>query len=145
MRQWTRTTLLWYGAGLLCYVLGMGVFLVVAADLFLTSEDWTAGASTAHLALLAVSVGLLVVGRVLVWKAGGDAAGVAGVPGRSGPKRERSTLERLGYRVPSDPPEEAEEGFVYEDGTGYLVCRECGARNELGFDYCRNCSAELPE
>ena len=145
MRRRTRTTLLWYGAGLLCYLLGMGAFLVVAVDLFLPSGDRIVDASTAHLAFLAVSVGLLVVGRVLVWKASGDAAGVAGVPGLSEPEREQSTLERLGYRVPSDPPEEVEGGFVHEDGTGYLVCRECGARNEPGFDYCRNCSAELSE
>jgi transcription initiation factor TFIIB len=28
---------------------------------------------------------------------------------------------------------------------GEVICQECGAKNEGGFSYCRDCSAELPE
>jgi hypothetical protein len=146
MRQSLRKTLLWQAVGLLFYLAGMVLFLVVAVEAFLAPPASSFGnVATGELLVLLVSVVLLVTGRVIGWKLGGDtgvAGTVASVRGR-GP--EESKLEELGYRMPVEESENSGSGVVYEDGEVYVRCPDCGEPNEREFDYCGNCSSQLPE
>lgn len=147
MRQSLRTMMVWQGVGLLFYLAGMLLFLVVAVGVFLAPpENSLANLATGDMALILVSVLLLVFGRVISWKFGGEAGAMMGsvstIRGR-GP--DQSKLEELGYQIPPEESSEPESDVVYEDGEVYTRCPECGARNEREFDYCSNCSSRLPE
>lgn len=134
-----------YGGGVLCYLAGMGVVCLVTVSLFLPPDDPVADLSGPYLLALSAGVALLLLGQVVLRRAGDGSAGMAGVPGPPRRRPEPTTLERLGYRrLPDSDDDPTRESTPGEEGTG-VVCRECGARNERGFDYCRNCSAELPE
>jgi hypothetical protein len=149
MRQSLRKTLLWQGVGLLFYLAGMVLFLAVAVNAFLAPPANSFGAvTTGDIAVLLVSVALLLFGRAISWKLGGDVGG-AGAMGTLGRVRDRrpnqSKLEELGYRMPPDESDDRGSDTVYEDGEVYVQCPECGEQNERGFDYCGNCSSELPD
>ncbi|MFB6070175.1 MAG: hypothetical protein ABEJ76_04060 [Halanaeroarchaeum sp.] len=70
-------------------------------------------------ALLAIAVGHLVGTVALYWWLDDD----------------RETQETVD---PVSAPDRDSEG----DET--VVCRRCGTRNDVGFQFCRNCVAELP-
>jgi len=150
MRQSLRKTLLWQGAGLLFYLAGMVLFLLVAVNTFLGPSGVSfGGVTTVDIVLLLVSTGLIVIGRVIGWKLGGDVGGQTGAAGTLGRIRgqgpKQSKLEELGYQIPPEESDHTESNFVYEDGEMSVRCPECGATNEQGFDYCGNCSSRLPE
>jgi hypothetical protein len=150
MRQSLRKTLLWQGVGLLFYLAGMVLFLAVAVNAFLAPPANSFGTvTTGDIAVLLVSVGLLVLGRAISWKLGGDVGGEAGAAGALGRIRGRnpnqSRLEELGYRMPPEESDDSSSDTVYEDGEVYVRCPECGEPNERGFDYCGTCSGELPD
>jgi len=150
MRQSFRKTLLWQGVGLLFYLAGMVLFLLVAVNAFLGPSGISFGAvTTTDIVLLLVSAGLLVTGRMIGWKFGGDVGGRAGAAGTisriRGQRPKQSKLEELGYHVPPEESDDSASDFVYEDGEMSVRCPECGATNEQGFDYCGNCSSKLPE
>lgn len=145
MRQSLRKTLLWQGIGLLFYLGGMLLFLLVAVSAFLAPpENSLANVTTGDVAMLLISMVLLATGRVISWKGGeetGTIMGSASTIRGQGP--EQSKLEELGYQIPPDPSDEA--NVAYEDGEIYVRCNECGAKNQQTFDYCNNCSGRLPE
>mgnify|MGYP000586771331 CR=1 FL=1 len=150
MRQSLRKALLWQGVGLLFYLAGMVLFLVVAVNAFLAPPSNSFGSVTSgDIAVLLVSVALLLVGRAISWKLGGDVGGDAGAMGTLGRLRDRnpnqSKLEELGYRMPPEDADGRNSDTVSEDGEVYVRCPECGGKNERGFDYCGNCSSKLPE
>ncbi|WP_114576510.1 hypothetical protein [Saliphagus sp. LR7] len=158
MRSSIGKGLAWQLVGLLFYLIGMAVFLVIAVDVFVSPpegsiENFTAG----HLTGIVVSVVLLMVGRAISWKYGGEIGGLTmggygfgGQPGRAGDRDhpDQTVLEQHGYyQSPPDPEERPDEGgpgrgleSVAAEGT---VCESCGTENGRGFDYCRNCAAEL--
>lgn len=144
MRQVTRTDLLWYGGGLLCYLAGMALACLLTVGVLL-SGDPASALSTGYLLAMAASGGLLVFGRAVLWRVGDGTTTRAGIPGPPSRRPEPTTLERLGYRAPPETDEEDDEGATAtgtDTGDG-VVCAACGTRNERGFDYCRECSAEL--
>lgn len=136
---------LWQGVGLLFYFAGMLVFLVVAVNVFLSPPaNSLENLSDGHVVSLLVSVVLIVVGRLIGWKFGGDLSlsqMYRGAPARPG--SDQSRLEQLGYQVRPEASEERPD--PPDDGEPALVCRECGAHNEPGYRYCGNCSSELPD
>lgn len=149
MRQSFRKMLLWQGVGLLLYLAGMVLFLVVAVDAFLGPGDAVGPVTTGHVVAVLASVALLLAGRAISWKLGGAVGGDTGVGGTFGAVRDQgpnqSKLEELGYRMPPEDSDGRRSDTVYEDGEVYVRCPECGEPNEPGFDYCGNCSSELPD
>jgi len=149
MRQSLRKSLLWQGVGLLFYLAGMILFLVVAVDAFFGPGDAVGPVTTGHIVAMLVSLALLLTGRAIGWKLGGDVGGDPGVGGTLGAIRNRnpnqSKLEELGYQMPPEESDDRSSDTVYEDGEVYVRCSECGEKNERGFDYCGNCSGKLPD
>lgn len=142
MRRSTWRLLLWQGLGLLCYVAGMLLFLVVAIGVFLAPpENSLSNLSVDHLPFILASLVLIVLGRVISWKYGGGSM----LGGFRPDQPETSPLEDLGYRVPSESTDDSDTGFRYEDGEMTIVCPECGTENDPDYTYCRDCSAQLPE
>lgn len=145
MRQRT-TSLVWYGVGLACYLLGTAAACLLTVELFFRAGGLPERLPTSYLLSVGASVALLLSGRLLLGRAGDDRTTRAGLPGPPQRRPEPSTLERLGYRSPpdsSDPADRADERTESDRAT--VACPDCGARNEPGFDYCRNCSAQLPD
>lgn len=145
MRQSLRKMLLWQGIGLLFYLGGMLLFLLVAVSAFLAPpESSFANLTTGDMAMLVMSVVLLATGRVISRKGGWETDAVMGsVSTIRGQGPNQSKLEELGYQMPPDASNDAD--VIYEDGEISIRCTECGAKNEQTFDYCNNCSSRLPE
>lgn len=145
MRQSLRKTLLWQGIGLLFYLGGLLLFLLVAVSAFLAPpENSLANVTTGDMAMILMSVVLLATGRVISWKGGGETGAMMGSASTiRGQGPDQSKLEELGYQIPPDASGDAD--VTYEDGEVYAKCNECGAKNEQTFDYCNNCSSRLPE
>lgn len=146
MRQSLRTALLWQAVGLLFTTTGMLVFLFVAVNVYLAPpanslENMAAG----DIAAIVLSVALLVTGRAVAWKFGGDDGPLGTIDRIRNPQPEQSRLEELGYRMPPEESTDSDSDHVYEDGELVVRCPECGAKNESGFDYCGECSARLPD
>jgi ribosomal protein L40E len=130
-------------ASVLLSVAGAVLVLVVAFRGYLAIEaSFPRGPVVVDLLLLATSVGLFAVARRI-------SPGLLGElrldphtrVGRHEP--DTSTLEELGYRVPSETADQSRHTTAYEDGTLYRVCPVCEERNETDFDYCRRCSTKL--
>lgn len=146
MRPSFRKMLLWHGVGLLCYLAGMLLFLVVAVSVFLAPpENSLANLTTGHMAILLGSIVLLVVGRVMSWKGGGGAGMMGGIQTIREQRPDQSKLEELGYQMPASTSDTPDADGAGEDDAGTITCSECGATNEPTFRYCSNCSARLPE
>jgi hypothetical protein len=147
MRSSTRKALLWQGLSLLLTFAGLILSTLVIIGVFLgPPENSFSNLSDGDLLLVLVGTLLMVVGRLIGWKFGiGVGSMTDSVSDLRDQQPEPSTLQELGYRIPPDSSETGDSKFTYEDGTVYVVCEACGARNESGFSYCRNCSAELPE
>jgi hypothetical protein len=137
-----RRTLVWQALGMACYLLGIVLFLLVAVEVFLGGpEPSLASVSGVDTALMAIGVALIIVGQLINWKRGGAKAGSMGSPMESfGNAPKKTRLEELGYHL---PPESS--GYAYEDGDVYVVCENCGAKNDDEFRFCGGCSAELPD
>lgn len=155
MRSSIRKGLGWQLLGLLFYLTGMVVFLVIAVDVFLSPPEGSIeNIAAGHLTGIVLALVLLVVGRVISWKYGGGIGGLAtggyGFDGQPGAEDhpDQTVLEEHGYyQSPPDPEERPDEGdpersfeSVAAEGT---VCNSCGTENAEEFDYCRNCAAEL--
>lgn len=145
----------WQLVGLLFYLTGMVVFLVIAVDVFLSPPEGSIeNITSGHLTGIAVSVVLLVVGRTISWKyssgIGGLAVGGYGFGGQPGveDRPDQTVLEEHGYyQSPPDADERSDNEDALErfetataEGT---VCEACGTENAEEFDYCRNCAREL--
>jgi len=144
MRQSLRKMLLWHGVGLLCYLAGMLLFLVVAVDVFLAPpENSLANLTTGDTVILLGSVVLLVTGRIISWKGGGGTGMMDGVQTIRGQGPDQSKLEELGYRMPHSTSDTADTDVADEDDAGAIRCSECGTANEPTFRYCSNCSNRL--
>lgn len=147
MRRSVLKSVLGQVGGLLFYLAGMVLFLFVMLDVFRSPPtNSIENLSAEHMGPLLLSVILIVTGRAISWKFGGDFTMTAvyhGASLRSGPQESR--LEQLGYNLPPEESENRRSSFGYDDGEVYVVCSECGTRNETGYSYCSNCSAELPE
>lgn len=137
---------MWQGVSLLCYLVGLVLFMVVAGSVFLAPPEYSLeNMQTIHLVAMLVGVVLIVVGKAVGWQFGLGGESMANSMANLRNPPEQSKLEELGYRVPKEPPRDSGSKYTYEDGTVYTVCSECGARNENEFKFCNNCSAELPE
>lgn len=146
--------LLWQLLGVLCYLVGLLVFLVLIVDIYLSPPTNSIdNLSSGHAPIFAVSLLLIVIGRYVSYRFGSGVGFEAVASGgyHSQPhsqsdtqSRAQSVLQKYGYRDSSDP-ETDELPYEYEDGEVYITCQECGTRNEQEFDYCENCAAELPE
>lgn len=147
MKRSTWKWLLLNGAGVVLYLVGVLIFIFTAISVYLGSPaNSFENFSSAHFAVMMVSLGLLVAGRIVVWKFGGRREGSIGSawsPVSRAP--EKTPLEELGYQVPPEETNHGGAGFTYEDGEIYIVCEECGANNDPEFTYCSECSAKLPE
>lgn len=151
MRPSRRTKLLGAVASSFLYLTGLVLVLVVAVDLyFAVSADATAEFTAADAFFLLFGVALILVARWVGTRYGVDvdvfsrtvSDTVGGV--RNQPP-EPSKLEQLGYRVPPEPTDASDRTTAWEDGTLYRVCGECGANNDTDYEYCRECSAPLPD
>lgn len=142
MRPTTRKTLLWQGIGLLFYLAGMALFLIVAVGAYLAPpENSLENLALGDMLFVGLAIALIVAGRAITWKFGADASGVEGLrPGEAEQSPEQSRLQELGYHV---PPESTEDDAPLREGD--VVCPECGTENDGDFTYCANCSAELPD
>lgn len=152
---------LWQVVGLLFYLFGMLLFLVVAIDVFTSPpENSIENLSNEHLLPIGLSVLLFVIGRLISWRFGANlAVGAfgAGLPGQAGNQisqnehPDQTVLEKYGYyHRPADSDEEKREldevaEFVRDRDANAVYCEECGTANDREFDYCGNCAAELPE
>lgn len=149
MRSSLRKTIVWQVLGLLAYFLGIVLFLSAAMDLFFREPGRSLGSATSgHVFVFTLSVVFIVGGRVISWKLGGERemSPLSGSMNPFGQQRPKQTkLEELGYVMPPDSSEADESDFAYEDGTVYVVCPECGEKNDAGFRFCHNCSAQLPD
>lgn len=142
MRQSTRRTLRWAATALLL-VAGLTLFFVVAARSYLALTTGALGQlSAVDLLALVAGVGLCAAARwvgpwtEVRWRLdAGDRVRYR--------RPEPSRLEELGYRVPREASDETDRTTVYEDGTVYRRCPECGEANAVEFSYCRNCSSKL--
>lgn len=146
MRDSLRKQLVWQGAALLCYFVGMVLFLVVVIGVVTSPEQSLATLTTGDVSILVVSVLLLGVGGLLRWKSGeivGSGMGPIQQSLKRGP--EQSKLEELGYQIPPEQPEESEPTGDEAVGGTDIRCPECGARNDRSYTYCKNCSNPLPE
>lgn len=145
MRRPMLKSLLWQVLGVLFYLGGMLLFLFVAVNVFLSPpENSLENLSSGHVAWILVSLVLLVTGRLISWRFGAERSLSRGIQGSiMGNDRDASRLRNLGYNVPAETSDEQE--FTYDDGDVYVVCSRCGTKNEQGYSYCSDCSAELPE
>jgi len=129
---------LWRLLGLLLYLVGLTLSLFIVVDIFVSGGLAADGEVPAQVvAVLALSIVLIVLGRAITWKFGGRGA-VSGQPPQN---RDQSPLEQMGYVTPEPPDDPPPEPPDEES----VVCPECGTKNERGFTYCHNCSAELPD
>jgi hypothetical protein len=142
MRESTRTIL--RGTASAFFVVG-GVALVTVVAVrgyfaYATGDPSLVG--VVDLGGLVVSAGLF----VAAWRLSPDAPAWRRFR-RSAPvefsEPDPSPLEELGYRVPTEVDPESRRRTTYEDGTVYRRCEECGAKNEVDYAYCGECSAEL--
>jgi hypothetical protein len=147
MRPGQKRALLWQGVGWLCYLVGLVLCLFTAVGVYLASPSGSfENATTADLGVLLAGVVLIVSGRLVAVTRGGSREMVGGSVGVLGDKApEQSELEKLGYHIPPDDDDKPERDFTYEDGKILAVCEECGEHNDSEFEFCRNCSARLPE
>jgi hypothetical protein len=147
MRQSLRKTLLWQGVALLLYLAGMVLFLVVAVNVFLAPPaNSVANLTTGDMGVIGMSLLLIVAGRVIGWKYGGEANTVGTtIQGIRHQKPEQSTLEELGYQMPLEETDTGDAAMAYDDGEVCTQCPECGTQNDPQFQYCSNCSSQLPE
>ncbi|MCU4744401.1 zinc ribbon domain-containing protein [Halobacteria archaeon AArc-m2/3/4] len=146
--------LLWQLLGVLCYLAGMLVFLVLIIDVYLSPPaNSIENLSSEHIPFFGVSFLLIVLGRYVSYRFGAEIGfGSMGSGGyHSQPRSQagdqsqaQSVLAKYGYRDSSDP-ETDELPYEYEDGDVYITCQNCDTRNEQEFDYCENCAAKLPE
>lgn len=146
MRGARKRELVWRAAGWLCYLVGLLLVLLVAVGAYLSPPEGSfANVSTVDLVVLLAGVGLIVGGRVVAMTLGGSREMAAGSMGMFGDSRpEQSRLEELGYNIPPESTDGTTGGRALEDGELVVVCPNCGERNDDAFDYCGNCSAELP-
>jgi hypothetical protein len=145
MRKSLRKQLIWQGAALLSYFVGMILFLVVVMRVVTSPEQSLATLTTGDVTALVVSVFFLGVGGLLSWKSGGTVGSGMGpiqMEPTQGP--EQSKLEELGYQMPPDDPDESEPTTRGAVGHDDVRCPECGATNDRSFTYCKQCSSELP-
>ncbi|WP_263020186.1 zinc ribbon domain-containing protein [Natronobiforma cellulositropha] len=138
-------TFAWQLLGLLFYLGGMVVFLVVVVNVYIAEPNRSLeNLSSAHLPFFGLSVLLIVFGRYIGHRFGSTLA-INGYPtnGEGSESHRDRVLREYGY----DPSlETREESTVeYEDQTDALVCPNCGERNEPGYDYCGNCASKLRE
>lgn len=151
MRPSLRNTIVWQVLGLLAYFLGVVLFLSAAMDLFFRAPGRSIGSmTTGHVLVFALSVVFIVGGRVVSWKLGGERemsplGGQLNPFGQQAPEQTR--LEELGYVMPPEATGEDDAGsdYAYEDGEVYVVCSECGAKNDGDYRFCHDCSAQLPD
>lgn len=147
--------LLWRGLGLLCYLAGLLLFVLVGLDVYLSAPERSfENVTTLHVVPLGLSILLLLLGGVFMQKFGGGFAGGIGAAGAQfgmpggagllGDGTEQTRLEELGYRVSSGSGDN-DGSFAYEDGEVYAICTECGTKNEQGYRYCNSCSTKLPD
>lgn len=132
--------------GLLLHFLGLFLFIIVVVQLFFPGPDRSVETVTdTHVAWMAVGIVLLVGGRLVTWRFGTSGDPLTAIQDAvGGEDSKHSRLRDLGYRLPADQDDE-EDDYAYVDGSVYLVCRDCGTRNQREYSYCSNCSAELPE
>lgn len=146
MRSSTRKALLWQGVGMLCYLAGLLVFVMVAIGVFLSPpENSMANLSPSHTPVLTVCAGLIVVGRLISYKYGVE-DGFTGAIREYRGRPKKTKLEELGYVIP--PENEGgeaglEQKLSFEEGEVTVACNECGAENDPDYRFCGNCSAEL--
>lgn len=147
MRKSLWKSFLWQIVGLLFYLAGMLLFLIVAINVYLAPPaNSLENLSGGDMISLLISVGLIVIGRAIAWKFGGGVS-ISSMYGggvmRRGP--EQSQLEQMGYKLPTVDSEQETSDVVSEDGEGLLVCPKCGTHNERDYRYCSKCSSELPD
>ena len=143
MRPSMRNALLWQALSLLLTFAGLLISALVIVGVFLgPPENSLSNMSEADITLVVLGVVMLSAGRLIGWKFG---LGIGVVSGFRDQSPEQSRLEQLGYRIPPEAEETGDSEFAYEDGDLQVICQECGTKNEGGFSYCRDCSAELPE
>lgn len=143
MRPSMRNALLWQALSLLLTFAGLLISALVIVGAFLgPPENSLSTMSGGDLVLVLVGVLMVSTGRLIGWKFGLGTGVVSSIRDQT---PEQSRLEQLGYRIPPEDDETGDPGFAYEDGDVQVICQECGATNESGFRYCRDCSAELPE
>lgn len=133
-------------AGVAASLLGTLVVAVVSVTVYLAPPaNSVANLSGVHLVVIALGVCLILAGRLVSRTFGGDAGLLAGTMGaRPDQGPDLNALEQLGYTMPPEDDESDGDGrLAYEDGDVFVVCGECGAKNDRGFRYCGSCSAEL--
>ncbi|MFW6437231.1 MAG: DUF7577 domain-containing protein [Halococcoides sp.] len=140
MRDMYRSALIWHALALLCYLAGISLFVFGAVEPYLAPPERSlANLTTGHVALIAGSVVAFAAGGLANWKSGWRNTLPAASPWGTQPGRARGNLGE-----PSERERDREPPTAYEDGTLYVRCPECGAKNDTGYRYCGECSSELP-
>jgi uncharacterized protein YacL len=146
MDRSTRTAVLWRIAGFACYAVGLILsVLTVVNAYFAPPASSFANVSLSHIVGLFASLLLIAVGRTISWKYGDEVDAAVESTANPWQKPQQSRLEELGYHIPPEESEQVDQGYAYEDGEVFVVCRECGEENEPGFEFCGNCTARLPD
>lgn len=139
--------LLWQAIGLSFYLFGLLVFLTTVVGIYLAPPaNSFANFSPGHGVGLGIGVGFLLAGKIVTWKFADPeflSTGLAGDILGTGPDQNR--LQELGYNVPPGEVIEDAPAREYEGGEVYLMCPDCGKRNDPDYRFCANCSAELPD
>jgi len=148
MRSSTLKSLLWQGAGMLCYLSGLILFVMVVIGVFLSPpENSMANLSASHTPVLTACAVLIVAGRAISYRYGVE-DGLAGAIREYRGRPEKTKLEELGYVIPPES-ESGEPGLEqklsFEEGAVTVTCNECGAENDPDYRFCGNCSTELPD
>ena len=135
-----RNQLLWAGVALLSYLIGSFGFLAVVFSAGLFESGVSAEAlSAADMAWILVCVALFALGGYATWRIRRtNRPEPSPLPSqfRSGPSAD-------GTRPESPPDPDPAAGPSSDDAA--VRCPECGARNDPGYTFCRNCSAKLSE
>lgn len=140
---WRR--LLWQVVGIICYLGGLVLFLVVAVDVYTAPPEGSfENLSLHHLALIGASVVLMVAsGGILFAHRNvpigmiGPHHGVGGTRDSPGSRRSEDPLDQF----PTDPPDDPQPSQP-DSGPG-VRCPTCGVTNEEGYRFCRSCSSDL--
>ncbi len=148
MRADLWRTFLWQAASAICYLVGMGLFIFVAIDVYASPPaDSFENFGWIHGILILISLGMMILSGGILFRYRQIAPSGMGPIGGMGPSSGETSLpsefNRVGSRPPSNERDDTDD--LDEGGERGISCPSCNVRNEKGYRFCRSCSSELPQ